>query len=636
MDNNVIWRIVFNSWLTLICVSSIFSAMVKAGGYADRIAWVDLSSRRVDYQEVDEDEAYKFIGGRGLGGRIMLKHNVGKDPLSPENILAILNGPLTGTNVPLNGRIVAVSRSPLTGAWGEAHAGGWAGAAMKWAGFDAVVLTGASDKPVYLVLKDGEVKIEDANGLWGKTTEEAYHALLQKYGEEMRFYGIGPAGENLVRFANIMHYGKGAEGRASGRTGMGAVMGSKKVKGLVILGDEKNMPKPAKPEEFEKARKEALRKLIESNITGPRKGGLSVYGTDVLMLPVNEIAALPTRNAKQTQFEYAEYISGENLRGTILINTPTCHACPVACKREVEVKDGKWKHRSEGPEYESIWALGAMIGVGHVESASYLNYLANIYGVDTIELGNVLAVAAEATERGLLKDGVRWGDADRFAELIRMLAYREGELGNILAEGCARAAAKLGDPDMAMAIKGQGIPAYDPRGLKGFALTYATSNRGGCHLRAYTPASELFGIPYKTDPLKYEGKVDLVILLERLFAFTDSLDMCKFSTFALGPEDYAAMLSAYTGWDYSVDDVMNIGERIWVQERYFNQLHGFSRKDDTLPKRFFKEPSPSGPSKGEVVDEKIFQKMLDEYYQKHGYNMDGTVPEERLRELAII
>lgn len=610
--------------------------MVKAGGYANKIAWVDLSKKKVEYTEVDEEDARKFIGGRGLGGRILLKNGVGKDPLSPENPLIIAVGPLTGTTVPWSGRIVSVTRAPLTGTFADSHAGGWAGATLKWAGFDAVVLTGASDKPVYLLVKNGEVSIEDAGGLWGKTAPDAFEIVKGKHGEDVQFYGIGPAGENLVRFANIMHYGKRSMGRASGRTGMGAVMGSKKVKCLAILGDEKDMPKPANPEAFRKAHEAAMKKLMESDITGPKKGGLSVYGTGVVLLPVNEVGALPTRNAQDTQFEDAYYISGENLRGTILRETPTCHSCPVACKRETAVTDGKLKHKSEGPEYETLWSLGAAIGIGHVEAVSYLNSLANTYGLDTIELGNTLAVAAEATQRGLLKDGLKWGDVDAFADIIRKIAYREGDLANTLAEGGARAAKAFGDPDLSMSVKGMSIPAYDPRGLKGFAITYSTSNRGACHLRAYTPASELFGVPYKTDPLAYEGKVDLVIMLERLFAFTDSLDMCKFSTFALAAEDYAALFSAYTGWDFTADDVMNTGERIWTQERYFNQLHGFSRKDDRLPKRFFKEPAPSGPSKGQVVDEQIFEKLLDEYYEKHGYNKDGTIPEEKLKSLGII
>ncbi|HDD66703.1 MAG TPA: hypothetical protein ENG52_03670 [Nitrososphaeria archaeon] len=409
-------------------------------------------------------------------------------------------------------------------------------------------------------------------------------------------------------------------------------MGSKKVKGVVMLPDLKKKPEPADPEKFENAISEAMKKIQESDITSPGKGGLSVYGTSVLVNVINELGAFPTRNAKQTLFEEAYYISGENLRGTILRKQLTCFKCPVACKRESVVKDGKFKHESEGPEYETVWALGAMIGLGHIEAVSYLNYLANSYGLDTIELGNTLAVACEASERGLIRDSIKWGDADALIELVRKIAYREEELGDMLAEGGANAAEKLGAPEMSMSVKKLSIPAYDPRGLKGMGLTYATSNRGACHLRAYAVSSEVFGIPYKSDPLAYEGKVDIVIMLERLFAVIDSLTVCKFSSFALTKEDYVALYSGMTGIEVSPEDLDKIGERIWTQERYFNQLHGFSRKDDSLPNRFFEEAS----SKGEVYDRGMFEKMLDEYYEKHGYNWDGTVPEETLRNLGII
>ncbi|MCX8187649.1 MAG: aldehyde ferredoxin oxidoreductase family protein [Nitrososphaeria archaeon] len=607
--------------------------MTKINGYMNKIAWVDLYEKKIEYQELDEEDALKFIGGRGLGGRILLKNGVGKDPLSPENPLIIMTGPLTGTDTPMSNRIVSVTRSPLTGFFADSHCGGYAGPALKLAGFDGMVLTGASEKPVHLVARNGEITIEDARGLWGKTTFDAYQSVKRRYGAAAVFYGIGPAGENLARLANIMHFSRFAPGgRASGRCGTGAVMGSKKVKGLVFLADIKKKPAPANRNGFAKALATALKKIRENAVTSPGKGGLSVYGTGVLVNVINELSGYPTRNAKETRFENAYYTSGENLRGTILRKTPTCYQCPVSCKRESEVKDGKFKHRSEGPEYESIWALGAMIGVGHIEAISYLNYLANLYGIDTIELGNTLAVAAEASERGLLKEKIAWGDVDKYAELVRKLAYREGEVGNLLAEGGAAAAEKLGAPELSMSVKGLSIPAYDPRVFKGMGLTYATSNRGACHLRAYAISSEVLGVPYKTDPLSYDGKVDLVISLERLFAFVDSLTVCKFGTFALTREDYAALYSTFTGVEITEDDIDKIGERIWTQERYFNQLHGFSRKDDRLPKRFFEERSASG----EIYDREAFERMLDEYYQKHKYNSEGTVPEETLRELGIL
>ncbi len=605
--------------------------MVKAGGYANHVAFIDLTERKVEYDEVCEEDARKYIGGRGLGVKYVYDINPKADPFSPENPHALMVGPLTGSLVPLSGRLASVTRSPLTGTITDSHVGGYVGAALKWAGFDGIVMTGVSDKPVYLLVKDGVVKIEDATSLWGRGTLEVTKLLKSKYGEEAKVFAIGPAGERKVRFASIIHDG----GRASGRGGTGAVMGSKRVKAVVVVGYEKNMPKPARPEVFEKGRGLALKRILESSITAPRKGGLSVYGTDVLMNIVNEIGALPTRNGKSTSFEHAYNISGENLKATILISTPTCHACPVACKRESEVKTGKYAHKSEGPEYETAWALGANIGLGDIQAVSYLNYLANDIGVDTIELGNVLGVAAEASERGLIDEKIVWGDADKFVELVHLIARREG-IGEILAEGSARAAKAFGDPDMANAVKGQGIPAYDPRGLTGFSIAYATSNRGACHLRSYTPAAELFGIPEKHDPLAIKGKPELVKLLEDFFALTDSLDVCKFSTFAMTLEDYATMLTGFTGWDIDVNEALRIGERIWNLERYINQMNGFDRRHDILPKRFMTQPSDSGPSKGNIITPTLFNSLLDEYYRLRGWNNDGTIPFSKLRELQVL
>jgi len=618
--------------------------LVKAGGYANRIAWVDLANKKVEYEELDDEVARKYIGGRGLGAKFVYdKVKPGTDPFAPENILVISVGPLTGTLTPMSGRICASTLSPLTGTVTDSHAGGWAGAAMKWAGFDAILLQNKSDKPVYLVAKDGKITFEDASALWGKDTFTMTKMLREKYGDTreltklgptgIQVYGIGPAGENLCREACILH----DAGRASGRGGVGAVMGSKKVKALVIIGEEKDMPKPANPEKFEEARKTALKRIMESPVTSPGKGGLSVYGTSVLVNVVNELGAYPTRNAKEVQFEFAYFTSGENQRGTILRETPTCHACPVHCKRLTEVKDGKYKFKSEGVEYETCWSLGAMIGVGHIEAVAYLNYLCNYYGLDTISTGVTLATACEATEKGYIPEaeGIRFGDVDKLAEFIKKIALREG-IGNLFAEGGYRAAQALGDVDLSMTVKKQGIPAYDPRGLRGFILGYSTSNRGACHLRSYTPASEILGIPYKTDPLALEGKVDLTIMFQNLFAFIDSLDICKFSSFAYTVEDYSALTAGMTGWDMTPDEVMKTGERIWNLERYYNQLNGFDRKDDVLPKRLVVEPARSGPPKGWRLTWETFNKLLDEYYEKRGWTKDGKVPESKLRALEIL
>lgn len=388
------------------------------------------------------------------------------------------------------------------------------------------------------------------------------------------------------------------------------------MKALVAVGTPSNSPKPAKPELFNKAHSDTLKKIIRNPVTAPRKGALSLYGTEVLMIIINEIGALPTRNAKSVMFEHAYEISGENMRKTILIDTPTCWSCPVACKRKTKGKN--YNYESEGPEYESSWALGANIGVGDIDAVGYMNYLANDYGLDTIELGNTLSVAAEASERGLIDEKIQWGDAKKFTELINLIVKREG-IGEILAQGSYNAAKAFGDPYIAKAVKKLGIAAYDPRGIIGIELEYATSNMGGSHMRGYTPAIEVVGAPYKLDPLKYEGKAKFVKDLQDFTAVVDSLDTCQFAMFALDPHDFTLLLDVFTGWDMDTDQVLKAGERIWNLERYINQLYGFSKKDDTLPERFFKEPADAGPAKGRTVSKEQFEAMLTEYYKLRGW-----------------
>jgi len=351
----------------------------------------------------------------------------------------------------------------------------------------------------------------------------------------------------------------------------------------------------------------------------------------------NVIGGLPARNAQWASFrDKAELISGEWVKQHILVNDPTCHACPVACKKEVEVKEGDFKVHMESLEYEMAWSLGAMCDNGDAGAVAYLIDRANDYGYDGIELGDVLALYMECTQRGYAKDaGLAWGDGRGMADVARKIAFREG-IGDTLAEGTGKAAAKLGHPELGMHVKGQGIPAYDPRGIKGMGLGYATSNRGACHLRGYTPAAEVVGNvlgPTKvTDPLEWKGKGELVIIFQNVHTMTDCLDICKFSTFAESLDAFAAQLSAMTGQKFTADDLLKVGERVYNLERYYNNLNGFDGKDDTLPRRFLEEPSQEPGSKGHVCE---LDKMLAEYYEKRGW-VNGVVPEAKLKELEII
>jgi aldehyde:ferredoxin oxidoreductase len=374
--------------------------------------------------------------------------------------------------------------------------------------------------------------------------------------------------------------------------------------------------------------------MDEKNVTAPRKGGLSVYGTNVLMNVANAMGALPAKNSQFTSFgDRAEKLSGEYVNDHYLVHNPTCHACPVACKKEVEIKEGPYAGlRMESVEYESAWALGANCDMDDIPTVAKLIDECNDYGMDTIELGNTYSVFMEATERGFVKDhaGLAWGDGPTMVALAADIALRKG-IGDVLAEGTERVAAHYGHPEISMTVKGQAIPAYDPRGLKGMGIAYATSNRGACHLRAYTPASELGLIEPKTDPLAWEGKGGLTKVLQDVLAFSDSLDLCKFSAFAEGPEEYASQYAAMTGLTFTVDDLLKTGERIYNLERLYNNLAGYGAGSDYLPERFTKEPSTMPGSLGHVCE---LDDMLAEYYKERGWE-NGVVPASKLAELEI-
>jgi aldehyde:ferredoxin oxidoreductase len=611
------------------------------GGFKNKVAWVDLTSGSIEYKPVNEDDAKKYIGARGLGVKYVFDNGPEVDPLSPDNILCVMNGPLSGTDVNMSGRLCVVTKSPLTGTVTDSHMGGWTAAKLKWAGFDGLIFKGKADKPLYAYVENGEVTLKDASDVWGKGVHETLDTLCGRHGGKEKGgkgavdgMAIGPAGENLVRFACWVN----VDDRAAGRGGTGAVAGSKNLKAIIIKSDRSGKPQPANKEADKEARKVALGTIMaEENVTSPRKGGLSVYGTNVLMNISDSIGALPANNSQYTAFgaDKAEKISGEYVREHILVDEPTCHACPVACKKEVEVTEGPFKVHMESLEYEPAWSLGANCGNDDVNAVAYIIDLANDYGFDAIEIGQALATYMEASQRGYTNgDGkLDWGDGQGMVETARKIAFREG-VGDKLAEGPARAAEAWGHPEISMSVKGQSIPAYDPRGLKGMGIAYATSNRGACHLRAYTPAAELGITPFgsvKVDPLAWEGKGALTKLFQDLHAVSDSLDLCKFSAFAEGIDEYTAQFNAVTGLDYSSDDLLKCGERIYNLERLFNNKAGFAEGSDYLPKRFTDEPSTMPGSEGHVSE---LPQMLEEYYKERGWQ-NGVVPEAKLKELGI-
>ncbi|AFK19930.1 aldehyde ferredoxin oxidoreductase [Haloferax mediterranei ATCC 33500] len=626
--------------------------MTELGGYHDRVARVDLSEDDIRYEGIDDEDAKKYIGARGLGVKYVFDQGPDVDPLGPDNLLAFMTGPLTGTQTVMSGRIAVVTKSPLTGTVTDSHHGGWSGARLKWSGLDGLLFTGKADHPVYAVVEDGDVTLHSAEHIWGwgvhDTIDELESEVDGQLGKNLSVMAIGPGGENGVRFGCIVN----EDDRASGRGGTGAVMGSKNLKAVVVKSGTK-MPKPADPETFKQGYQQAMQLIRESEVTAPNEGGLSLYGTNVLMNATEEMDGLPTRNGRYTSTSSeaaanptdhnieAEKVSGENVRENILVDEPTCHSCPVACKKEVEVtttvKGEEMNVRGESYEYESAFALGPNSMNDDRDKIAVMINLCNDLGIDTIEAGNMIAMAMEMTEQGkldTLDEDIEWGDADEMIELLERIANRDGDLGDLLAGGATHIAETMDAHENSLAVKGQTIPAYDPRSMKGMGIGYATSNRGACHLRGYTPSAEILGIPEKYDPHEWEGKGDLVALFQDMHAISDSFDICKFNAFAEGIEEYVLQYNGMTGRDVTEEELLETGDRIYTLERYYNNLVGFDGSDDSLPGRFIPgdEAVPGqGGSEGQLCE---LEEMKEEYYARRKW-VDGVVPDERLDELGI-
>ncbi len=626
--------------------------MTDLSGFHDRLAQVNLSDGEVAYQGVDDEYARKYIGARGLGVRYMFDKGAGVDPLGEENRLCFMNGPLTGTQTMMSGRIAVVTKSPLTGTVTDSHHGGWSGARLKWAGFDGLMFDGQADSPMYAYVRDGEVELRDASHLWGQgihdTVEQIGEELEGEIGRNLSVMAIGPGGENEVRYACIVN----EDDRASGRGGTGAVMGNKNLKAVVVRSGT-DMQAPAEPDTFQEGYQQAMEVIRESDVTAPNEGGLSQYGTNVLMNVAEEMDGLPTRNAQHTSGASeaaaghpepgidAERVSGENIRENILVNEPTCHSCPVACKKEVEAevvhKGEEMNIQTESYEYESAWALGPNAMNDDRDKIALMLQRCNDMGLDTIEAGNMMAMAMEMTEQGKLDDigQLDWGDAETMIEMIERISRREDELADLLAEGPDRVADRRDAHDNSLAVKGQTMAAYDPRCMKGMAIGYATSNRGACHLRGYTPAAEILGIPEKVDPHEPEGKGELCATFQDLHAVSDSFDICKFSAFAEGIEEYVLQYGGMTGRDVTEDELIRAGERVYNLERYYNNLAGFDGSDDDLPGRFVEGHEEAIPGQGGAEGELAeLDQMKDEYYEARGW-IDGIVPDEKLEALDI-
>jgi aldehyde:ferredoxin oxidoreductase len=591
----------------------------KSSLYADApILHVNLSEKSIRREPLPPDLYKQYLGGRGLGVKLLFDNLApGIDALSPDNLLVFAVGPSTATSVPTAGRFVVITKSPTTGTIFDSCAGGYFGAQLRRAGFAAVVFHGKSDTPVYLWINDDEVEIRDASKIWGKDTYVATDALLEETDSKAQVACIGPAGENLGLMAAIMT----DKHRAAGRGGVGAVMGSKNLKAIVAKGTG---TAGVYDSERLKIAVERSRRLIKKNAVTNKS--LPVYGTPVLVSVANELGMLPTNNFQEGTFNDAEGVSGEKLLERFSAGTYHCYGCPIGCGRVSLIKGEK----VGGPEYESLWALGPQCGINDLEWIAIANDRCNALGVDTISTGSTIGAAMELVQRGKLDAPLKFGDTTGLLDIIEDMAHMRG-LGAEMSEGSKRLTERYGAPELAMQAKGLELPAYDPRGAQGHALGYATSNRGGCHLRSYLIGPEVLGSPVLVDRDRPDGKADLVMLYQDLSAAMDCMVVCRFTNFAWTVDDYAEMLSAGTGIELSGHDLLRLGERIYNLERLFNLREGFTSKDDTLPPRFFK-PLPEGGSRNRVVH---LEEMLTEYYNLRGWDKDGRPTKDTLKKLDI-
>ncbi len=611
-----------------------------------KILRINLGTAHCTEEPLNMEWAKQYLGQRGLATRYLVEEIDPRcDALGAENKLIMTTGPLTGTMASTAGRYSVVTKSPLTGCVACSNSGGFIGAEMKAAGWDMIIFEGKAEKPVYLYLEDDKAELCAAEEIWGKSVWEADHWLHKKYQDPLlRIAAVGRAAEAGCLYSaivNDLH-------RAAGRSGVGTVMASKNLKAVAVRGT-KGVGNIHDPAAFMQAVNEGKKTLAENAVTG---GGLPQFGTQVLMNVINEVGAMPTRNMREVQFEGAAKISAEAMHEPRegdgrpnLVTNAGCFACTIACGRISTIDQGHFTIQNKpeywgasgGLEYEAAWALGSDTGVDDLDALTYANFLCNEDGIDPISLGATIAAAMELFELGAISkeqtNGVelKFGSAEALTWATEATARGEG-FGRELGLGSERLCEKYGHPELSMTVKGQEFPAYDPRGIQGMGLTYATSNRGACHLRSYTVSSEIMGIPEKTDPLVTEGKPELVKAFQDATAAVDSSGLCVFTTFAWTLEDIAPQVNAACEGEWTAESMLEVGERIWNMERDFNLAAGITGKDDTLPKRLLKEAAKTGPATGKVNN---LDEMLPKYYAIRGWTEQGEPTESTRRRLGL-
>lgn len=607
------------------------------GGWTGKLLRVNLTTGESKVEDIPEEWLKEYVGGRGVADRYLYEElDPTVDPLSPDNKLIFATGPLTGTPVSCGARYMVVTKGALTGAITTSNSGGHWGPELKFASYDLLMLEGAASKPSYLWIYNDKVEIVDASHLWGKGVWETEDALRSELGVPgLRVASIGQAGENKVKFACIIN----DKHRAAGRSGVGAVMGSKNLKAIAVRGT--NGINISQPEKFMQAMWAMRKKLADS----PGRQGMTELGTAATIDLTNAFSGCPTRNFESGHFEDAENINGNAIKDERMLTNKACFACTIACGRVthlpgenadkylVNMHPRNWKMAGEGPEYEAAWALGADCGVGDLDAVIKANWLCNDLGMDPISMGATLAAAMELYKEGKVTDNdveipLNFGSSEALIRMTEATAYREG-FGDELAEGSKILGEKFKDPDVFMGVKGQEFPAYDPRGFQGMGVAYATCNRGACHLRAWTPGLES---QKGQDAHAPEGKSEWVVQEQNKTTAHDATGICLFTAQGADNSDLAACTAAATGLDFTEADFQVIGERTWNLERLWNLKAGLTAADDTLPKRLLKEPHVDGRAKGVVVQ---LDKMLPVYYQERGWDDNGIPTADKLQELGL-
>ncbi|MES0361812.1 MAG: aldehyde ferredoxin oxidoreductase family protein [Anaerolineales bacterium] len=604
---------------------------------------VDLTKGEIYIEDTRQDWARKFMGGAGLATRYLYDEvPQGADPLGPENLLIFMTGPLTGTSSGSASRYSVVSKSPLTGVWGQANSGGSFGPALKRSGFDGIIFAGISPQPVYLEIVNGEAGLRPAEHLWGMTVPETEDFLQENGDHKFTFASIGPGGENLVRYAAIMNN----KHRAAGRCGLGAVMGSKRLKTIACSGSEP--VRLADQTRFRDSARRQLDLLDESML----KVIFDAFGTNMIADMVNVRGGYPTRNWQAGEFDHIEAVNAQGITDTVFNEGVRCFACPVACGRGTEIKEGKWQGKTgEGPEYETTNTLGALCGVSDINAITMANYLCNEYGLDTISTGGTIAFAMECYQKGLLTQEqtggleIEFGNPELVVELVEKIAHREG-IGDLLAEGTQVMAERIGQGagHFAMHVKGLELPAYDPRAAKICGLGYVTANRGGDHITSYIEGPTFVDVPcllvedssikdpFTADP--DEAKV--VVDLENALTVLDSIGACKFMALILTAQDLVDLITSATGWDIDVAEYRKSGERIYNLSRAFNVREGVTRENDVLPARLSEDPLPDGAAAGMVIERESLERMKDAYYDFRGWDKVTGIPmPEKLSDLGL-